>query len=98
MTRETFECPHCGARVPAGARACPACGSDDATGWSDEADDWAGDLPTGYGDDDELDYEETLRREGLLTDRPSRETSDRRRRQALVALLVLLLLLWLLLG
>lgn len=30
-------CPHCGAEVPAGAKACPECGSDEQTGWSEEA-------------------------------------------------------------
>src|SRR5687767_13412138 len=27
-------CPHCGADVPPGARACRECGSDERTGWS----------------------------------------------------------------
>ena len=48
-------CPHCDADVPRGALACPECGSDANTGWSEEADAWAGDPPTGYGDDDEFD-------------------------------------------
>jgi RNA polymerase subunit RPABC4/transcription elongation factor Spt4 len=30
-------CPNCGAAVPAGARACPGCGADERTGWSDAA-------------------------------------------------------------
>jgi hypothetical protein len=34
---DTFACPHCGAAVPVGASACPACGSDENTGWSEEA-------------------------------------------------------------
>jgi hypothetical protein len=29
-----FICPHCEAKVPANARACPECGSDEQTGWS----------------------------------------------------------------
>jgi hypothetical protein len=33
--KKTFACPFCGAEVPAGAAACPECGSDDQTGWSD---------------------------------------------------------------
>ena len=32
----SFVCPHCGAVVPANSRACPECGSDRETGWSDE--------------------------------------------------------------
>ncbi len=31
-----FICPHCGAEVPFGAPACPECGSDDETGWSED--------------------------------------------------------------
>ncbi len=30
-------CPNCGAGVPSGAKACPECGSDEKTGWSEEA-------------------------------------------------------------
>jgi hypothetical protein len=30
-----YNCPHCGAEINANARACPECGSDEATGWSD---------------------------------------------------------------
>jgi hypothetical protein len=32
-----FICPHCGAQVPSDATACPECGSDNETGWSDNA-------------------------------------------------------------
>lgn len=32
-----FSCPICGARVRIGARACPECGSDEQTGWSEAA-------------------------------------------------------------
>ncbi len=34
--RRTFDCPNCGAAVPVGAAACPECGSDEQTGWSDD--------------------------------------------------------------
>jgi len=37
MMSRYFDCPHCGAEVPQGALACPACGSDEETGWSDAA-------------------------------------------------------------
>ncbi|MEI7729944.1 MAG: zinc ribbon domain-containing protein [Verrucomicrobiota bacterium] len=30
-------CPQCGATVPPKARACPECGADELSGWSDEA-------------------------------------------------------------
>jgi RNA polymerase subunit RPABC4/transcription elongation factor Spt4 len=34
--KSQFICPFCGALVPAGAPACPECGSDETTGWSDD--------------------------------------------------------------
>ncbi len=32
-----FSCPNCGAAVPVNAKACPECGSDAETGWSEMA-------------------------------------------------------------
>ena len=58
-----FVCPHCGAQVRAGARACPECGSDEQTGWAEGADKWAAGIPTGYAGEDEFDYKEFVRRE-----------------------------------
>ena len=55
-----FDCPHCGAKVRCGALACPECGSDDETGWSE---DWDGDVPTGYGKEKEFDYDEFMAQE-----------------------------------
>lgn len=98
MPRRAFDCPHCGERVPAGARACPECGSDAGTGWSDDADAWAGDLPTGYGDDedDDFDEQEFLREEGLAGDGvPSRRRRARQRTTIVVLVLIACLLLWL---
>ena len=46
-----FICPNCGAEVPATARACPECGSDEETGWS-EAADYAHLLPEDLDNDD----------------------------------------------
>jgi hypothetical protein len=54
--RDYFVCPHCGAEVPSGARACPECGSDERTGWSQDADLW-------HGGGDEFDYDDFVRRE-----------------------------------
>lgn len=34
---EYFTCPVCGTAVPAKAKACPECGSDSETGWSETA-------------------------------------------------------------
>lgn len=51
-------CPNCGAAVPPGATACPGCGSDDQTGWSETAHvDHLG-LP-----DEDFDYQEFVERE-----------------------------------
>ncbi len=30
-------CPNCGSEVPANAQACPECGADEKTGWSEHA-------------------------------------------------------------
>ena len=51
-------CPNCGASVPPDATACPACGSDERTGWSEHADAGHLDLP-----DEEFDYGEFVQRE-----------------------------------
>jgi hypothetical protein len=94
---DAFECPHCGESVPARALACPGCGSDAKSGWSEDADVWGGDIPTGHGDDDDdgFDYEEFLKREGLAEDgAPSRDDIKRQRVVQLVVLLVICILLW----
>jgi len=44
--------------VPRGARACPQCGADETTGWSERAEGQRLDLP-----DDEFDYDEFVQRE-----------------------------------
>ena len=51
-------CTNCGADVPAGAKACPQCGADEYTGWSEEAYASGLDLP-----DDSFDYNEFVQRE-----------------------------------
>jgi hypothetical protein len=51
-------CPHCGAEVPAKAKACPECGSDERTGWSERAHTERLGLP-----DDEFDYDEFVKEE-----------------------------------
>jgi len=51
-------CPNCGAEVPAGAKACPACGADEKTGWSEEAHVGGLNLP-----DETFDYDEFVDRE-----------------------------------
>lgn len=51
-------CPNCGAFVPEDALACPDCGSDYETGWSERAYAQRLDLP-----DDEFDYDEFVKEE-----------------------------------
>jgi uncharacterized membrane protein YvbJ len=51
-------CPNCGARVPSGAKACPECGSDEQTGWSEEASASDLDLP-----EEKFDYDDFVERE-----------------------------------
>ena len=51
-------CPNCGAEVPRKARACPKCGADEATGWSEEARASGLDLP-----DENFDYDDFVKRE-----------------------------------
>ena len=51
-------CPNCGAEVPPKARACPECGSDEQTGWSEEAYTGSLDLP-----EEHFDYDKYVTRE-----------------------------------
>jgi hypothetical protein len=56
MTPEV--CPNCGAEVPPNAKACPACGSDEKTGWSETA------YASGLGlPDEEFDYDKFVQEE-----------------------------------
>jgi hypothetical protein len=51
-------CPNCGAEIPPKARACPECGSDETTGWSEKAHADNLGLP-----DEEFDYDEFVKEE-----------------------------------
>jgi hypothetical protein len=59
MPHDEFICPNCGAEVPANAKACPECGSDEKTGWSDDTI-YDG---TGFEVPGEFNYEDWKRRE-----------------------------------
>lgn len=91
-----FTCPHCDESVREGALACPGCGSDATSGWSEAADAWSGDLPGGYEEDeDDFDYDDFLRREGLAGDgRASPADRGRQRLVAVIVFLVICVLLW----
>jgi hypothetical protein len=51
-------CPNCGAEVPPNAKACPECGSDESTGWSEDADRDRLGLP-----EENFDYDDFVKRE-----------------------------------
>ena len=51
-------CPNCGASVPRNARACPQCGSDEQTGWSEDTHADGLDLP-----EEKFDYDDFVERE-----------------------------------
>lgn len=85
---EPFICPNCGAEVPAKAPACPECGADENTGWSDDTI-YDG---TGIEDADEFKYEDWKRRE--VDGRGPRRTS-KQWFWWIVAVLILALLVWL---
>jgi len=57
---KTFPCPNCGFDVPQKAKACPHCGSDENTGWSDQT------YLDNLGIYTEEDYQHTLIKEGLV--------------------------------
>ena len=79
-------CPNCGAEVPRRAKACPECGSDEQTGWSEEAHSQSLDLP-----DDEFNYDEFVQRE---FGKPKRSARSWFWWAVAVALLILLSLLY----
>jgi hypothetical protein len=51
-------CPNCGAELPRNAKACPECGSDEETGWSEDAEVGALGLP-----DENFNYDEFVEKE-----------------------------------
>jgi len=51
-------CPNCGAEVPPNAKACPKCGSDEQTGWSEEASSSGLNLP-----DEDFNYDDFVKKE-----------------------------------
>ena len=56
-TNRTVVCPFCAEEIPASALACPHCGSDESTGWSEKKYLDGIDMP------DDFSYEDTLAEE-----------------------------------
>jgi hypothetical protein len=54
---ENVNCPYCGETITRRAKACPHCGSDEQTGWSDNS------YLDGIDLGDDADYEELRRNE-----------------------------------
>jgi hypothetical protein len=52
-----FACPNCGGMVKKNTAACPHCGSDDRTGWSDRT------YLDGIDMGDDVDYDELVEQE-----------------------------------
>jgi hypothetical protein len=50
-------CPYCGGEIKRNAKACPHCGSDEQTGWSDQT------YLDGIDIGDGFDYDETFAKE-----------------------------------
>jgi len=66
----TIICPHCAAIVPPKAKVCPDCGSDEQTGWSQDAELHRLGIPLEKSLSDD-DYHEFTGRE--LQQRPARK-------------------------
>ena len=63
-------CPNCGVEVPPGAIACPGCGADEQTGWSDRAHADNLGIP-----DEQFDYDEFVKEEFGSKPAPKRSLS-----------------------
>jgi zinc ribbon protein len=65
-------CPECGAEVPPRARACPSCGADEETGWSERAQNQRLGIP-----DDDFDHDEFVKAEFGSGERPLERVKPR---------------------
>jgi hypothetical protein len=81
-TNKTFICPVCGGAVPGGAHACPVCGADERTGWSDRT------YLDGIDLGDDIDYDELVENEF-----PAQQPGKRKKTPWTVIVAAILLLL-----
>ena len=91
-SRDDFRCPHCGARVRARAKFCRECGASEESGWGEEGNEDS----TGYGEDEDFDYDDYLRREfpEHAPRRSAKESANRLFMILIVAVLCLAFLIW----
>ena len=67
MARMSFNCPNCGVAVDERASACPECGSDERTGWSENTLYDGLDLPTeAFEEDHAHSSPKPFRKDALL--------------------------------
>ena len=82
------------AGLPVGSPACPNCGSDERTGWIENADLWSADLPSGYKNDDEFDYDAFVHREFGDHEGTGRPFRARVSGIGVVAIVLIIALIW----
>jgi hypothetical protein len=58
-----FLCPNCGETVRVGAPSCPSCGSDEKTGWGEDAEQGGADYGGDYGGQEDFNYADFIKRE-----------------------------------
>jgi len=86
----SFDCPHCGEELRAGANRCRHCGASDECGWQELDGEFTVD---GYADDDAFDYDAFVEREFGNGERPATErTKEFWIRLVILAVVVSLLL------
>jgi hypothetical protein len=76
LVDDYFICKCCGAELPGDAAFCRHCGASDESGWGE--DDFNDDVSGGYGDEDDFEYDDFLRRE-FPDQAPAEEITFKRR-------------------
>lgn len=89
FSKDGFDCPHCGADVPRGAKRCRHCGASEDCGWEESTGEYA---DGAYLDDDDFDYDAFVAREFGSNGTPSTTRTTNLRTLVVVAIVVALLL------